>query len=128
MLLFLSRIYQSAALGKYRCYACSVTRHATDQIRAGMCCSTLQNGTSEHPEKEQPRSSASDCRAFHLSAIAPVYTDGSCPFSSKLFPPVHRASPTTGGLAVVCPVASADHLPSAYSPTKGSGSTASAPL
>lgn len=86
--LFLSRIYQSAALGKYRCYAYSVTRHVSDQIRAGMCSSMLPKGKSEHPEKEQPRSSASDCRAFHLSVIAPVYIDGSCPFLQKHFPPV----------------------------------------
>lgn len=88
MLLFLSRIYQSAALGKYGRCACSMTQHVSDQIKAGMRWSMLQKGKSEHPEKEQPRSSASDFRAFHLSAIAPVYIDGSCPLSSKLLSPV----------------------------------------
>lgn len=58
MLLFLSRIYQSAALGKYRRCACSMTQHVSDQIKAGMHWSMLQKGKSEHPEKEQPRSSS----------------------------------------------------------------------
>lgn len=116
---FLSRIFQSAALGKYRHYSCSVTRHVSDQSSVRMCCSMLQKGKSEHPEKEQPRSSASGWRGFHLSAIAPVYIDGSCPLF-KAFPACCRhqqASPPTGEPAVIYPVASADHLSSAHSPT-----------
>lgn len=65
--------------------------------------------------------STSDFRAFHLSPISPVYIARSCPLLSlqKAFLPASLIISLlfpTGGLAVVCSVAAADHHLSAHSP------------